>query len=197
MITPLGNYPIDILPTKPRVQIVMHEEYYIDFEANFETGLSNSKPEHRQGYIDLYLGKLKTIEELLVKFPYRVTLATYCPAHDYACNLCWQYFGPEDGACDVHHAEYPWCPLVLATEKIELKKYSYTVKKTGEVKSGIYKEKTYSDPGEHSHIGIWAHNWLCKTGYDFGLADYQFLNKADYDKFILNIPYINLGENYD
>lgn len=40
-------------------------------------------------------------------------------------------------------------------------------------------DKRPDAPEKHSHVGIWAHYFVCKTGYDYGYEDYCFKNTED------------------
>jgi hypothetical protein len=97
-----------------------------------------------------------------------------------------------DGLCSACHSEYPGCPLVLATERIE--RVTETDKNGNEV---TWLRKDYTDPGAHSHEGAWSFLWLGKTGYDFGYGEYCFANEADHARFMAAFSTFTWSEAWD
>lgn len=132
-------------------------------------------------------------KEAFSKFPYTAVVEGIYPEHDFSHRWCWQKFGsPEYKQCHEYGSEYPACSLVLATEYIETGSYKD--------KDGVehtWKEKRYKEVEKHSHTGTWTTVWLGKTGYDYGFSEYYFLNEADRDAFVKEVPNFGYGENYD
>jgi len=131
-------------------------------------------------------------EDLLVDFPYVVIAEGEYSEHDYACRWCWQQFGPENGRCKNYQSEYPACPLVLETEHIE-----EAVRKDRKGTEISYRWKAYSDPGEHSHQGVWTTLWFGKTAYDYGFNVYFFVNEADHERFLGAFPTFTWHGSWD
>lgn len=127
-------------------------------------------------------------------FPHVVCVEAFYPEIDMAANWCWKNAGPEHGPCHDSGSEYPACELVLATEKIVV--HPDVARPDGTTWKG-YKEKTYTKPPEHGHIGNWKTFWYCKTGYDYGFMDFCFKNEADAEKFKAVAETLGLGERYE
>lgn len=49
---------------------------------------------------------------------------------------------------------------------------------------------------DHCHAGNWAHEWLVKTGYNFGFNEWYFSSIAQSQQFLEFVPFINWGENF-
>lgn len=161
-------------------------------ERRDQQQLTLTDSEYVQHYIDHQRELNQQRSLLLVRFPYSVVATGIYPEHDYACRWCWQNIGPEDGPCSAWHSEYPGCPLVLETERVE--------RVTGTDKSGnvvTWERKEYANPGEHRHEGPWSFLWLGKTGYDFGYGEYCFADEADRANFIAAFPTFTWSEAWD
>lgn len=131
-------------------------------------------------------------KEKVKEFPFTCIVKGAYPEIDNATRWCWQHFGPMHGKCLERHSEYPGCPLVLATE--------YVIEgcwKDKEGKEHKCTSKGYRDVEPHEHEGIWCEMWLGKTGYDYGNAEFYFKNEADKDAFVMAVPTIGFGEQYD
>jgi hypothetical protein len=122
-------------------------------------------------------------QERFRRFPQAVILAGVYPEHDFAKRWCWQTIGPCDGECHDSSAEYPGCPLVLATERAEPFRG--------------WPQKKYSTVAEHVHEGLWTWFWLGKTDYNYGFGEFYFANGSDIDRFVTAVPTFSWGENYD
>ena len=48
----------------------------------------------------------------------------------------------------------------------------------------------------HTHEGKWLSYWLAKTDYNFGFNEWCFAQKADHDRFLEFVQFINWGEHY-
>lgn len=116
-------------------------------------------------------------EDALKQFPFSIVLLGSYSDHDFCTRWCWENFGPMQGECHEYQSEFPGCPLVLATEYLHPVKINH-----GDGIEECCQEKAYNNPGDHSHIGDWKKVWLGKIGYDFGFAEYFFLNKEDRNK---------------
>ncbi|HEY2249831.1 MAG TPA: hypothetical protein VGH74_02180 [Planctomycetaceae bacterium] len=122
-------------------------------------------------------------KERLRRFPNSVALEGAFSEYYFASRWCWQNLGACDGECCESDSEYPGCPLVLATERIE--------------NIGGRQRKKYSRIDAHVHEGSWTNYWLGKTDYDYGFCEFYFANDADRDRFIAAVPTFTWGENYD
>ncbi len=126
-------------------------------------------------------------------FPFAVVLEGAYPEHDFVERWCWRSFGPPNRlVCYDHTSEYPACPLVLATEKVETNSH---LDKDG--KKWEHSYKSYQEVEKHSHEGIWTTKWLSKSGYDYGYNEYYFEREQDYKKFTEAIPMFQMSSNYD
>jgi hypothetical protein len=121
---------------------------------------------------------------LHVQFPHVVVIEGDFPEVAVALRWCWSKFGPRHGDC--WNWEYPSCPLVLATERLEM----------CEIKGKQWEKKVYRSVAAHSHVGEWTLHWLGKTEYDHGFGEFCFANEAQRDAFIRQIPSFDWGENY-
>jgi hypothetical protein len=120
--------------------------------------------------------------ERKANFPHSVIFEGSFPEYDFANRWCWQNFGPRHGECSESYSEYPACPLVLATGRIENR-------------DGREKKK-YGKVDEHSHEGTWTWYFFGKTDYDYGFGEYYFASESDRDRFIAAVPTFSWGENY-
>lgn len=148
----------------------------------------NFQQSHSQGR-ELPDDKKAERSHLHQEFPHVVCMEGVYPEMDMATNWCWKNIGDEHGQCCEASSEYPGCPQVLATEKI--------VHHPGGKDFPPWKEKTYTKPPEHGHIGNWKTFWYCKTGYDYGFMDFCFKNEADAEKFKAVAETLGLGERYE
>jgi hypothetical protein len=81
----------------------------------------------------------------------------------------------------------PACPIILAAEKNMIKV----------VRGGLeYERSEYSNPVEHSHIGLWTTSWFGKTDYNHGFGAFYFSNESDKTLFIAHVPDVYCGEHY-
>lgn len=129
--------------------------------------------------------------ELLARFPYTVVATGYYPEHDYACRWCWQNIGPADGPCR-DFGEYPGCPLVLETKRVER---GVSLDSNG--KEYAWKRTRYTNPGDHRHEGEWTFLWIDKVDYDYGYGEYFFAKEADRARFISAFPSFTWSESWD
>lgn len=175
---------------KHKMEIATFDEWWQDEILRREWVIKNH-PESLKGRDECIERKMSQRKGIQDKFPHVVCLAGYWPQHDVANRWLFLNVGPNDGKCVDHHSEYPACPLVLATEKLVDRSYLDHDGKMVE-----YIEKVYSDPGEHSHEGVWAGIFLGKTGYDYGLTEYCFKFTTDRDRFLAAVPSFDFGELY-
>ncbi len=144
---------------------------------------TSAKPNH-----DFLVARLVERKEIHDKFPHVLVVAADWSEHDLLTRWAFREIGPFDGKCFEHQSEYPGCPLVLATEKIT--EYSYLAND----KRIESTEKTYSDPGEHSHEGVWKAFFLGKTDYDYGPTEYCFKYESDKERFLAAVLSFNFSE---
>jgi hypothetical protein len=124
--------------------------------------------------------------ELSEQFPFLAIVEASYPEWDVAHRWCWQTFGPRHGTCD-WTTEYPACPIILTAEK----------NMTKVVRAGIeYEHSAYSNPVEHSHVGLWTTYWFGKTNYNHGFGAFCFSNESDMSRFITHVPNVDFGEHY-
>jgi hypothetical protein len=121
--------------------------------------------------------------QLKAMFPHSVVLEGAYPEHDFATRWCWQNCGECHGECHEMYSEYPGCPLVLATGRIERIRGRDVMK--------------YEKVAAHLHQGSWTKKWLGKTAYDYGFGEFYFASEADLERFISAVPTFSWGENYD
>lgn len=55
---------------------------------------------------------------------------------------------------------------------------------------------TCNIPTPHGHSGIWAHEWLVKTEYNFGFNEWYFSSSDQMEQFLAFVPLINWGDKY-
>lgn len=128
-------------------------------------------------------------DQLVKKFPYSVVVEGSYPEHDFAQNWCWKKFGSINVAqCIDSYSNYPSCPIVLATGKMQKYEDGF-----GEEKFGMVYDR---EVPAHSHQGKWAYFWLDKTDYDYGFAEFLFVDEKDKNMFVKNVPLFNMGEKY-
>lgn len=120
-------------------------------------------------------------------FPHVVMVECDYPDLNVAIRWCWKCFGPEHGECRTY-SEYPACPIILATERQGVR---------GGPDGKVYKIKEYDrDVAPHTHTGKWLAEFLEKTDYDHGFAQFCFQVEADSAKFVQQVPSFDWGENY-
>jgi hypothetical protein len=118
----------------------------------------------------------------LCRFPHSVILEGAVPEYDFASRWCWQNFGACDGECYDSYSEYPACPVVLATKRIENVRDRQT--------------KKFAVVDAHTHEGLWTKDGLGKTGYDYGFFEFYFASEADQNRFTAAVPTFIWGENF-
>lgn len=171
---------------------VMLSEYdWMEKEKKTREWIVEKHPESLSSYDECMNRKIKIREEMHEKFPFVVCIEGPDPALSFANRWCWQNIGLPDGVCGEHYQEYPGCPLVLATETIHKRQYK-------DQKGNIQEceEKTYKNPGNHSHEGVWSGFCLDKVGYDEFALDFCFKTQEDKNKFLEALPNFDIGENY-
>lgn len=143
----------------------------------------------RVSNIDEYL-KLDEIyepdesSEIYANFPHVVVVEGDYPEFGVAHRWCWLKFGPQHGEC--WDWEYPSCPLVLATERLEMR----------DLGGKRWEKKVYGSVAAHCHVGEWTLHWLGKTDYDHGFGEFCFVNEAQKVAFQQQVPNIDWGENF-
>ncbi len=140
----------------------------------------------RVSSIDEYLEEYGADEFIPTEFSQVVVVECDYPELDVAIRWCWTCFGPKDGQC-LLGSEYPACPVVLATERPDVR-----------LGPGGQQHliKVYDEVAPHTHAGKWTIQWLGKTDYDHGFAAFSFQLEADKDKFVQYVPNVDWGENY-
>lgn len=108
------------------------------------------------------------------RFPHTVIVEGAVDDYDFANRWCWQNVGPCDGECMESYSQYPGCPLVLATVRVESK-------------DGRERKK-YSKVEAHSHQGPWTWYFFGKTEYDYGFGEYYFARELDRNRFVAAVP---------
>ena len=164
-------------------------ESWLELERQQQQRDAITAPQYLQYSIDSQRELDQQRNELLVRFPYSVVAEGSWFEHDYASRWCWQNIGAEDGPCTDWHSEYPACPLVLETKRLE------QVTRTD--KSDTVMVKKYANPGEHQHEGKWIYLWFGKTGYNYGYGEYYFANEGDCANFITAFPTFTYSEEWD
>lgn len=120
-------------------------------ERDYDTPYDNS-------YLSQMADRDKSRLLFMDDFPYTILIRGFYPCHDIVEKWCWKNFGNQHCiVCTNHNAEYPGCPLVLATEHVAA---------DGDIE--------YSKVEPHGHTGRWTAQWLLKTGYDFGYSELYF-----------------------
>jgi hypothetical protein len=130
------------------------------------------------------IGELEERDELHAQFPYVVVIEADFPELDVAMRWCWSNFGPNHGECP--SGEYPSCPRVLETERLETREYD----------GQRWEKKIYSSVAAHCHAGQWTLYWLGKTDYDHGFGEFCFSSDNQRESFVRQIPNFDWGENY-
>lgn len=159
-----------------KIHLSTYEEYvgYKDRTKQYRTDAQNISQE------SFFQVKLEKRKNNLIIFPFSAVLQGAYPEHDYATRWCWQKYGsPQTECCMESYSEYPSCPEVLATERFD--------------DDG---DRAYSKVKDHSHIGCWTHEWVGKTGYDYGFSEFYFKAQSDLDSFLAAVETFNFGENY-
>ncbi len=122
--------------------------------------------------------------DLHSRFPHVVVIEGDFPEVGVAHRWCWTKFGPSHGEC--LNWGYPYCPLVLATERLEM----------CDLGGKRWEKKVYSPVAAHSHNGVWTLHWLGKTDYDHGFGEFCFANEVHSAMFEREIPRFDWGENF-
>jgi hypothetical protein len=120
-------------------------------------------------------------------FPHVVMVECDYPDLDVATRWCWKCFGPQQGNCLSSYSEYPACPIVLATARQGVR--------VGP-DSKAYQIMEYDHVVPHMHSGKWIVQWLEKTEYNHGFAEFCFQSESDKEMFMQQIPSFDWGENY-
>lgn len=170
----------------------------VPIERYFEK-LRKSDPKYHWPFEREKEGRSKR-QKIHKDFPYVVTYSgNYGPGWllDDMQDWCRDQFGDSDGECHWRGCKQSWDYWYKGTgledeledalyargprpkNKKMLKKWEKIGDKLIDDHFMIIESRTDSPSDDHSHIGIWAHHFVCKIGYDEGYEDYCFKNPED------------------